>query len=123
MSSKIGSLDNKDHKPGGGDKKIESQKLKFAAQSKIGSKENIKHKPGGGEIKVRFPPVVLVSDIVLRPRVTIVIYCYGLVLILLLKCLSFFPYAYTSLKRLLLSAVISYDYHFLYLHCSFLLIL
>lgn len=52
MSSKIGSLDNKDHKPGGGDKKIESQKVKFNAQAKIGSKDNIKHKPGGGEVKV-----------------------------------------------------------------------
>lgn len=50
--SKIGSLENKDHKPGGGDKKIESQKVAFKAQSKVGSKDNIKHKPGGGEIQV-----------------------------------------------------------------------
>lgn len=52
VTSKVGSLDNKDHKPGGGDKKIESQKIAFKAQSKIGSRENIKHKPGGGEIQV-----------------------------------------------------------------------
>lgn len=49
----MGSLDNKDHKPGGGDKKIETQKLSIKAQSKIGSKDNMKHKPGGGDVQVR----------------------------------------------------------------------
>ena len=38
---------------GGGDKKIASQKLEWKGQSKVGSIDNIKHKPGGGNIKVR----------------------------------------------------------------------
>jgi hypothetical protein len=52
--SKVGSLDNATHKPGGGDKKIESVKLDFKdkAKPKIGSKENVKHQPGGGVVKV-----------------------------------------------------------------------
>ncbi|XKL66464.1 hypothetical protein PGB90_009884 [Kerria lacca] len=52
--SKIGSLDNATHKPGGGDKKIETVKLDFKdkAKSKVGSKDNIKHIPGGGVIKI-----------------------------------------------------------------------
>lgn len=50
MNSKVGSLDNANHKPGGGEKKIETVKLDFKdkAQPKIGSKDNIQHKPGGG---------------------------------------------------------------------------
>lgn len=31
---------------------IENQKLDFKAQSKVGSLDNVKHKPGGGEIKI-----------------------------------------------------------------------
>lgn len=50
----MGSLENKTHKPGGGDKKIETVKLDFKdkAKPKIGSKDNIKHTPGGGAVKV-----------------------------------------------------------------------
>lgn len=33
-------------------KQIENQKLDFKAQSKIGSLENVKHRPGGGDIKI-----------------------------------------------------------------------
>lgn len=33
-------------------KQIENQKLDFKAQSKVGSLDNVKHKPGGGEIKI-----------------------------------------------------------------------
>jgi microtubule-associated protein tau len=52
--SKIGSLDNTSHKPGGGDKRIESIKTDFKdkAKSRVGSKDNIKHQPGGGDVKV-----------------------------------------------------------------------
>jgi len=52
--SKVGSLENATHKPGGGDKKIETVKLDFKekAKPKIGSKENVKHQPGGGDVKV-----------------------------------------------------------------------
>lgn len=52
--SKVGSLENATHKPGGGDKKIETVKLDFKdkAKPKIGSKENVKHQPGGGAVKV-----------------------------------------------------------------------
>jgi len=47
-------LDNAAHKPGGGDKKIESLKMDFKdkAKPKVGSKDNVKHQPGGGDIKV-----------------------------------------------------------------------
>ncbi|XP_039948650.1 microtubule-associated protein 4 isoform X3 [Bactrocera tryoni] len=51
--SKIGSLENANHKPGGGDKKIETIKTDFKdkAKPKVGSKDNVKHAPGGGDIK------------------------------------------------------------------------
>lgn len=53
--SKVGSLDYATHKPGGGDKKIITQKVDFKnVQSKVGSKDNLKHKPGGGAIKVSY---------------------------------------------------------------------
>ena len=47
-------MDKKDHKAGGGTKKIITHKLNFSekAQSKIGSKDNIKHKAGGGDVEV-----------------------------------------------------------------------
>lgn len=53
--SKIGSLENTSHRPGGGDKKIETVKLDFKdkAKPKVGSKDNMKHVPGGGAVKVR----------------------------------------------------------------------
>jgi hypothetical protein len=31
---------------------IENQKVEFKAQSKVGSLANVKHKPGGGDIKI-----------------------------------------------------------------------
>ncbi|XP_037051177.1 microtubule-associated protein tau isoform X4 [Bradysia coprophila] len=54
--SKIGSLENANHKPGGGDKKIESVKTEFKdkAKPKVGSKDNVKHVPGGGDVKSSF---------------------------------------------------------------------
>ncbi|XP_066581527.1 microtubule-associated protein tau isoform X2 [Prorops nasuta] len=82
VRSKIGSLENASHKPGGGkikienrkldfskaqpkiaakndkytpsggDKKIEHVKLQWNAKSKIGSLENATHKPGGGDKKI-----------------------------------------------------------------------
>lgn len=52
--SKINSLENTSHKPGGGDKKIESIRTEFKdkAKSRVGSKDNVKHTPGGGDVKV-----------------------------------------------------------------------
>lgn len=52
----MGSLEKKDHKPGGGDKKVETHKLTFKdkAEAKVGSKDNIKHKAGGGDVEVSF---------------------------------------------------------------------
>lgn len=52
--SKIGSLENANHKPGGGDKKIESIRTEFKdkAKPRVGSKDNVKHTPGGGDVKV-----------------------------------------------------------------------
>ncbi|XP_058813934.1 microtubule-associated protein 4 isoform X2 [Topomyia yanbarensis] len=81
VKSKIGSLQNATHKPGGGhvkietkkidikaaprieakndayvpkggDKKIITNKLQWNARSKIGSLENTSHKPGGGDKKI-----------------------------------------------------------------------
>ena len=52
ITSKVGSLDNINHKPAGGQKKIFSEKPKFEAKSKCGSLDNIKHKPAGGDKKV-----------------------------------------------------------------------
>lgn len=51
---KVGSLENAAHRPGGGDKKIETVKLDFKdkAKAKVGSKDNVKHVPGGGAVKV-----------------------------------------------------------------------
>jgi microtubule-associated protein tau len=51
--SKIGSLDNVEHKPGGGDKKIVEIKTDFKdkAKPKVGSKDNMTYRPGGGEVK------------------------------------------------------------------------
>jgi len=43
---------NDQYQPGGGDKKISSVKLQWNAKSKIGSLENATHKPGGGEKKI-----------------------------------------------------------------------
>lgn len=59
--SKIGSLENATHKPGGGDKKIESVKLDFKdkAKPKVASTVNIAHKPGGGDIKVKKESIFL----------------------------------------------------------------
>lgn len=57
--SKVGSLDYATHKPGGGDKKIITQKVDFKnVQSKVGSKDNLKHKPGGGAIKVSYSSIL-----------------------------------------------------------------
>jgi len=50
--SKIGSLQNANYKPGGGDKKIETHKIEIQAKSKIGSTANMKHVAGGGNVKV-----------------------------------------------------------------------
>lgn len=52
VKSKIGSLDNATHKPGGGNIKIETKKLEFKGQPRIEAK-NDKYAPKGGEKKVR----------------------------------------------------------------------
>ncbi|KAG1054112.1 hypothetical protein G6F43_003857 [Rhizopus delemar] len=59
VKSKVGSLDNIKHTPGGGNTKIFDEgvhvlkeKVVSKAAPKVGSLDNIKHKPGGGETKV-----------------------------------------------------------------------
>uniref|UniRef100_A0A8C2T998 Microtubule-associated protein n=1 Tax=Coturnix japonica TaxID=93934 RepID=A0A8C2T998_COTJA len=54
VSSKCGSKANIKHKPGGGDVKIENQKLNFKekAQAKVGSLDNVGHLPAGGTVKI-----------------------------------------------------------------------
>lgn len=71
--SKIGSLENKAHKAGGGEKKIESRKLNFkdSAQSKVGSRENMKHKAGGGDIQVCARAEGIVVSIVISLIITV----------------------------------------------------
>lgn len=51
VRSKIGSLDNATHKPGGGNIKIESKKMEFKGTPRIEAK-NDKYQPKGGEKKV-----------------------------------------------------------------------
>uniref|UniRef100_A0A915EC31 Microtubule-associated protein n=1 Tax=Ditylenchus dipsaci TaxID=166011 RepID=A0A915EC31_9BILA len=51
--SKIGSLQNAEHKPSGGNVKIFSRRIQLdSVQSKVGSLENAAHVPGGGNVKV-----------------------------------------------------------------------
>ena len=82
VRSKVGSLANIEHRPGGGQKaivdepvrwkvssridslsnatwspsaprsSIQQEKLKWNAQSKVNSFDNIKHKPGGGVVRI-----------------------------------------------------------------------
>lgn len=53
VRSKIGSLDNATHKPGGGNIKIETKKLDFKGQPRIEAK-NEAYAPKGGDKKVNF---------------------------------------------------------------------
>lgn len=52
VTSRVGSKDKIDHKPGGGAVKIETRKVKVEAKSKVGSMENASHKPSGGDKKI-----------------------------------------------------------------------
>lgn len=56
VRSKIGSLDNATHKPGGGKIKIETKKLEFNVQPRIEAK-NQAYAPKGGERKVIYTRV------------------------------------------------------------------
>ncbi|RXN00284.1 Microtubule-associated protein tau [Acipenser ruthenus] len=52
VKSKIGSIDNIKHQPGGGKVQILNKKMDLSnVQSKCGSKDNIKHLPAGGNIE------------------------------------------------------------------------
>ncbi|CAG5119361.1 unnamed protein product, partial [Candidula unifasciata] len=53
IKSKVGSLENATHTPGGGHVKIINKKPKYSnVSSKIGSKDNMDYKPGGGNVKI-----------------------------------------------------------------------
>ncbi|XP_063952560.1 microtubule-associated protein 2-like [Lytechinus pictus] len=53
VSSKIGSLDNSRHSPGGGNVRIQSEKANYSkVQSRCGSLGNATHKAGGGNVKI-----------------------------------------------------------------------
>ncbi|KAM3592198.1 uncharacterized protein V6R79_014472 [Siganus canaliculatus] len=53
VKSKIGSIDNIKHQPGGGKVQILEQKVDYSSvQSKCGSKDNLKHVPGGGNVQI-----------------------------------------------------------------------
>lgn len=58
VRSKIGSLENAAHKPGGGKIKIETKKVEFNAQPRIAAK-NSEYAPGGGDKKVANLIVIL----------------------------------------------------------------
>ena len=51
VKSKIGSLQNASHKPGGGEIRIENRKLDWKKEAKTEAR-NTAYKPGGGEKKV-----------------------------------------------------------------------
>lgn len=53
IKSKIGSLDNATHKPGGGNVKIETRKIEIKAAPRIQAKNDM-YAPKGGEKKVNF---------------------------------------------------------------------
>uniref|UniRef100_H2YK32 Microtubule-associated protein n=1 Tax=Ciona savignyi TaxID=51511 RepID=H2YK32_CIOSA len=51
--SKVGSMNNLNHTPGGGKVKIESKKTDYSTvSSKCGSRANLNHTPGGGKVKI-----------------------------------------------------------------------
>ncbi|XP_015918169.2 microtubule-associated protein tau-like [Parasteatoda tepidariorum] len=54
VKSKVGSLANIGHQPGGGKIKIFSEKLNFRenAEAKVGSLDNADHVPGGGNVEI-----------------------------------------------------------------------
>jgi microtubule-associated protein tau len=52
VRSKIGSLDNATHKPGGGNVKIETKKIDIKAAPRIEAK-NDQYQPKGGDKKVK----------------------------------------------------------------------
>lgn len=52
VKSKIGSLENSSHKPGGGNVKIENRKIEIKGASRIEAK-NERYVPKGGDKKVR----------------------------------------------------------------------
>ncbi|KAM3921878.1 microtubule-associated protein tau-like isoform 8-T11 [Leptodactylus fuscus] len=60
VRSKIGSIDNIRHQPGGGKVQIVHKKVDLTnVQSKCGSKDNLKHVPGGGAVQITHKPVDL----------------------------------------------------------------
>ncbi|CAI9535983.1 unnamed protein product [Staurois parvus] len=60
IRSKIGSIDNIRHTPGGGKVQIVHKKVDVSTiQSKCGSKDNLKHVPGGGAVQITHKPVDL----------------------------------------------------------------
>ncbi|XP_077316311.1 microtubule-associated protein tau-like isoform X2 [Lithobates pipiens] len=60
VRSKIGSIDNIRHTPGGGKVQIVHKKIDVSTvQSKCGSKDNLKHVPGGGAVQITHKPVDL----------------------------------------------------------------
>ncbi|XP_077108846.1 microtubule-associated protein tau-like isoform X3 [Ranitomeya variabilis] len=60
VKSKIGSIDNIRHQPGGGKVQIVHKKVDLSnVQSKCGSKDNMKHIPGGGAVLITHKPVDL----------------------------------------------------------------
>ncbi|XP_073438487.1 microtubule-associated protein tau isoform X3 [Dendrobates tinctorius] len=60
VKSKIGSIDNIRHQPGGGKVQIVHKKVDLSnVQSKCGSKDNLKHTPGGGAVLITHKPVDL----------------------------------------------------------------
>ena len=53
VKSKIGSMDNATHKPGGGNVKIETRKIQIEAKPRIGAR-NENYVKAGGDVKVKY---------------------------------------------------------------------
>ena len=53
MTSKVGSLEKANHRPGGGEVKIENRRLDWqGVTSRVGSTKNMGHRPGGGNVQI-----------------------------------------------------------------------
>ncbi|KAK3787723.1 hypothetical protein RRG08_019860 [Elysia crispata] len=52
VQARVGSLDNANHAPQGGDVTIQHHRLKWKRESRVGSLDNIHHQPQGGDIYI-----------------------------------------------------------------------
>lgn len=79
VGSKVGSLDNAGHTPGGGDVTIVRRRLNWHTEAKVGSLDNRSHRPQGGDIYIvnnklswqGKPRVGSLENVAHKPQVTV----------------------------------------------------